>query len=171
MSRFVLGLWLLFALQLIEAKRCIMYLTGSVYLSTLFLCQHSVYAICRQHDVVPEINMVQDVTHVIMAFMHSSAFNVPGATEWRLFSTVEEVRSKFVPGTAVMIAIGGWGDMEGFSKAAATPRSRKLFAQNIRKMIRETGADGNLIAIRGGMMQYSRLIDHTGVDIDWEYPG
>ncbi|PCH06613.1 Chitinase II [Penicillium occitanis (nom. inval.)] len=132
MSRFVLGLWLLFALQLIEAKRCIMYLTG-------------------QHDVVPEINMVQDVTHVIMAFMHSSAFNVPGATEWRLFSTVEEVRSKFVPGTAVMIAIGGWGDMEGFSKAAATPRSRKLFAQNIRKMIRETGADG--------------------VDIDWEYPG
>lgn len=148
-----------------------MYLTGSVYLSTLFLCQHSIDAIFRQHDVVPETNLVQDVTHVIMAFMHSSAFNMPGATEWRLFSPVEEVRSKFVPGTAVMIAIGGWGDTEGFSKAAATPSSRKLFAQNIRKMIRETGADGNLIAIRSGMMQYSRLIDHTGVDIDWEYPG
>lgn len=148
-----------------------MYLTGSVYLSTLFLFQHDVDEIFRQHDVVPEINIVQDITHVTMAFIHSSAFNVPGATEWPLFSTVEEVRSKFVPGTAVMIAIGGWGDTEGFSKAAATHSSRKLFAQNIKKMMRETGADGNLISIRDGMMQYSRLIDHAGVDIDWEYPG
>lgn len=58
--------------------------------------------------------MVQDITHVIMAFMPSSAFNVLNATEWPLFSTVEEARSKFIPGTAVMIAIGGWGDTEGF---------------------------------------------------------
>jgi GH18 family chitinase len=115
--------------------------------------------------------MVQDITHVIMAFMHSSAFNVPGATEWPLFSTVEEARSRFAPGTAIMIAIGGWGDTEGFSKAAATDSSRKLFAQNIKKMVREMGADGIFISIRNGFMQYSGLIDHTGVDIDWEYPG
>ncbi|KAL3707153.1 hypothetical protein TMatcc_005130 [Talaromyces marneffei ATCC 18224] len=104
-----------------------------------------------QHNVIPEVNMVQDITHVIMAFMHSSAFKVLGATEWPLFSTVEEVRSRFAPDTAVMIAIGGWGDTEGFSKAAATDTSRKLFAQNVKKMIGATGADG--------------------VDIDWEYPG
>lgn len=115
--------------------------------------------------------MVQDITHVIMAFMQSSALNVPGATEWPLFTSVEETRSRFVPGTAVMIAIGGWGDTEEFSKAAATDASRKLFAQNVRKMVGETGADGKPISIRNGFMQYSGLIDHTGVDIDWEYPG
>lgn len=104
--------------------------------------------IFRQHDVIPNIDMVQDITHVIMAFMHSSAFNVPGATQWPLFSTVEEVRSRFVPGTAVMVAIGGWGDTEGFSKAATTHSSRKLFAQNIKKMIDKTGADGTLMSIR-----------------------
>lgn len=79
-----------------------------------------------------------------MAFMQSSAFNVPGATEWPLFSTVQEVRSRFALGTAVMIAIGGWGDTEGFSKAATTDTSRKLFARNIKKMIEETGADGKV---------------------------
>jgi GH18 family chitinase len=115
--------------------------------------------------------MVQDITHVIMAFMQSSAFNVPGATEWPLFSTVQEVRSRFALGTAVMIAIGGWGDTEGFSKAATTDTSRKLFAQNIKKMIEETGADGKLSSVSNGLKQSPRLIDHTGVDIDWEYPG
>lgn len=108
--------------------------------------------IFRQHDVIPNIDLVQGITHVIMAFMHSSAFNVPGATEWPLFSTVEEVRSKFVPSTAVMIAIGGWGDTEGFSKAAATHSSRELFAQNVREMIDKTGADGNLMSLRNVMM-------------------
>lgn len=96
----------------------------------------------RQHDVVPELAMVQDVTHVIMAFMQSSVFNVPNATEWPLFSTVEQTRGRFPPGTAVMVAIGGWGDTEGFSKAAATRSSRYMFAQNIRKMVEDTDADG-----------------------------
>ena len=41
-----------------------------------------------------------------------------------------------------MVAIGGWGDTAGFSVAAATESSRKLFAQNVKLMIDATGADG-----------------------------
>lgn len=44
-----------------------------------------------------------------------------------------------------MIAIGGWSDTNGFSKAAATDESRKLFATNINKMLEDTGADGKPI--------------------------
>ncbi|KAF7588173.1 hypothetical protein BBP40_006110 [Aspergillus hancockii] len=83
--------------------------------------------------------------------MRSSIFNSQNVTEWPLFTTVEATRSKFPSGTSIMIAIGGWGDTQGFSVAAATDASRKLFARNIRDMVEQTGADG--------------------VDIDWEYPG
>ncbi|MCJ1397231.1 hypothetical protein MMC11_000423 [Xylographa trunciseda] len=83
--------------------------------------------------------------------MRSDTFNEAKPTAWPLFTTVEAVRSQFVRGTAVMVAIGGWGDTAGFSKAAATNSSRKLFARNVKAMVDATGADG--------------------VDIDWEYPG
>ncbi|KAL4782861.1 glycoside hydrolase superfamily [Aspergillus varians] len=127
---YVLAVYLLIAPM--AYGRCIVYLTG-------------------QHNVVPAASLVADVTHVALAFMRSDAFNRPNVTEWPLFTTIEEVRAKFVSGTAVMVAIGGWGDTQGFSNAAATEESRKLFAQNVKAMIEATGADG--------------------VDIDWEYPG
>ena len=41
-----------------------------------------------------------------------------------------------------MVAIGGWGDTDGFSKAAATQESRARFASNVKHMVDETGADG-----------------------------
>lgn len=41
-----------------------------------------------------------------------------------------------------MIAIGGWGDTEGFEVAAATKDTRKMFAKNVNKMVETTGADG-----------------------------
>ena len=41
-----------------------------------------------------------------------------------------------------MVAIGGWGDTEGFEVAARTESSRKLFARNVGRMVEETGADG-----------------------------
>ena len=43
-----------------------------------------------------------------------------------------------------MIAIGGWGDTAGFDVAAETDCTRKLFAQNVKKMVEATGADGKL---------------------------
>jgi len=83
--------------------------------------------------------------------MRSEIFNDENRTEWPLFTTVEEVRSKFADGTVIQVAIGGWGDTAGFDAAARTTKSRKLFAKNVKAMLDATGADG--------------------VDVDWEYPG
>ncbi|OKL61195.1 hypothetical protein UA08_03153 [Talaromyces atroroseus] len=80
---------------------------------------------------------------------------MPHVTEWPLFSIVEQVRSRFPPETAIMVAIGGWGDTNGFSQAAATRSSRKLFAQNIRKMVEETGADA--LADHGNGEDYKQI--------------
>ena len=74
--------------------------------------------------------------------MRPNVFNQVNATSWPLFTTVEKARSQFVPGTHIMVAIGGWGDTEGFSVGAKTEASRELFAQNVKRMIDETGADG-----------------------------
>jgi GH18 family chitinase len=76
--------------------------------------------------------------------MRSSAFNAPDAAtdEWPLFTTVDAVRSQFAEGTKVMVAIGGWGDTEGFSEAARSEEGRRNFALNVRAMVEFTGADG-----------------------------
>lgn len=86
--------------------------------------------------------MVSRVTHVALAFMRSEVFNVPDQHEWPLFTTVAEVRAKFKHGTKVQVAIGGWGNTEGFERAAKTGESRRLFAANVRAMLDGTGADG-----------------------------
>lgn len=83
--------------------------------------------------------------------MRSEVFNEETPEEWPLFTTVNAVRGQFSVGTAVMVAIGGWGDTVGFSVAAADESSRRRFAENVKTMVDATGADG--------------------VDIDWEYPG
>ncbi|KAF2728943.1 glycoside hydrolase [Polyplosphaeria fusca] len=104
-----------------------------------------------QHPIVPPAPQVSSVTHVILAFMRSATFNDANPNEWPLFTTVNATRDKFAPGTKIMIAIGGWGDTQGFADAARTAQTRTLFAENIARMVSATGADG--------------------VDIDWEYPG
>lgn len=85
---------------------------------------------------------MSDITHVAIAFMESSIFNQENHSAWPFFTTVEEVRSKFVKGTSIMVAIGGWGDTAGFAKAAEMESSRKLFAKNVKAMVDHTGADG-----------------------------
>lgn len=77
-----------------------------------------------------------------LAFMGSMLFNDHGREEWPLFTTVDQVRSQFAPGTKVMVAIGGWGDTLGFSAAARNGESRRAFAENVARMISHTGADG-----------------------------
>ncbi|KAF2272374.1 glycoside hydrolase [Westerdykella ornata] len=85
------------------------------------------------------------IDHVILAFAmanNTAAFQpkVPLST----------IRSEF-PGAKVMIAIGGWGDTIGFGEASRSPAGISRFAQDVKIMLENTGADG--------------------VDIDWEYPG
>lgn len=106
-----------------------------------------------QHDVVPsDPDLTADITHVILAFMRSDIFNVDETpAHFPLFTTVEKVRGQFQPDTKVMVAIGGWGDSQGFEEAARDAKSRKRWARQVTAMIDQTGADG--------------------IDIDWEYPG
>ncbi|ROT36555.1 chitinase 18-4 [Sodiomyces alkalinus F11] len=119
--------------DVLSTKRCIMYLTG-------------------QHNVVPNQDLLSEVTHVALAFMRSNVFNTDeNPSEWPLFTTVEKARSHFLPGTKIMVAIGGWGDTAGFEEAAATADSRERWVRNVAAMVQAMGADG--------------------VDIDWEYPG
>ncbi|KAG5985454.1 hypothetical protein E4U55_000016 [Claviceps digitariae] len=118
----------------IPSLRCIMYLTG-------------------QHTDVPSNSSTQrEISHVVLAFMRSDVFNFEGKEpEFPLFTTVERTRRKFHPDTKIMVAIGGWGDSEGFETACRDESSRKRWCNNVKHMIDSTGADG--------------------VDIDWEYPG
>ncbi|GAB0136842.1 hypothetical protein EsDP_00005130 [Epichloe bromicola] len=96
--------------------------------------------------------MQKDITHVVLAFMRSDIFNSEEeAPEFPLFTTVEKTRQRFDSATNIMIAIGGWGDSLGFEEACRDEASRKLWSNNVKKMIDFTGADG--------------------VDMDWEYPG
>ena len=93
---------------------------------------------------MPDQSQVADLTHVALAFMRPDVFNQPDPISWPMFTTVEKARAKFAPSTAIMVAIGGWGDVEGFEVAARTRRSRELFARNVKKMVDGTGADGKL---------------------------
>ena len=97
--------------------------------------------------MVPEIDLVADITHVALAFMQSSTFNQAQPSSWPLFTTVQAVRSQFPQGAAIMVAIGGWDDTAGFSEAASTDASRKLFARNVKAMVDATGADGETLFV------------------------
>lgn len=74
--------------------------------------------------------------------MGSSLFNEPSRAEWPLFTTVSEARKQLPPTAKVMVAIGGWGDTLGFSAAAKSKESRRVFAENVARMVSHTGADG-----------------------------
>lgn len=81
--------------------------------------------------------------------MRSDIFNNPTQSEWPLFTTIDKVRPQFAEGTIIQVAIGGWGDTDGFSTAAKTEESRKLFARNVKAMLDATGADGTTKGMYG----------------------
>lgn len=97
-------------------------------------------------------DLAAPITHVNLSFLRSEVFVTDEPpTEYPLFTNVSSVRDGFEPGTKVSVAIGGWGDWQGFQAAARTPESRKKWSEQVKIMVDRTGADG--------------------VDIDWEYPG
>ena len=95
--------------------------------------------------MVPEKSLLTEISHVALAFMAPAAFNQQDPSSFSLFTLVETARSQFHKDTAIMVAIGGWGNTDGFEVAAASTESRKLFAHNVRKMLDLTGADGMVI--------------------------
>lgn len=96
----------------------------------------------RQHDVIPAPELVSHITHVALAFMPASVFNEEAPSSWPLFTTPSAVRGEFSTGVSIMVAIGGWGDTNTFTKAAATLGSRRRFATNVKAMVDQLGADG-----------------------------
>ena len=136
---------LLIAMAQMATTRYIMYLTGCV--SSMSITFVPLSWCNSQHNVVPDKSLVSDITHVALAFMSPATFNQVEPSTWPLFTTVEIARSKFTDGTAIMVAIGGWGDTAGFDIAAATDTTRKLFAHNVKAMIDATDADGRLKAL------------------------
>lgn len=106
---------------------------------------------------MPNLNLVSHITHVALAFMPSSIFNEVEPASWPLFTTVASVRPKFADGVPILVAIGGWGDTNSFSKAAVTQSSRKLFANNVKRMVDQTGADGECASKHFGLLRLTML--------------
>lgn len=47
----------------------------------------------------------------------------------------------FDGGVKVCMAIGGWGDVQGFGIGAATEESRRTFAKNVAETVEKLGYD------------------------------
>jgi hypothetical protein len=145
-----LVLLLLFAMATSTTTlRNIMYLTGYDRPPRCLGRQTSVQSLIRrhrQHPVIPDdVSLRAPITHVALAFMNSDTFNRKERSSlWPIFMSVEEARSRFEPGTKIMVAIGGWGDTSGFGTAARTDQTRARFARNVADMVQDTGADGEL---------------------------
>ncbi|CZT12653.1 related to class V chitinase [Rhynchosporium graminicola] len=99
---------------------------------------------------LPNKTVAAGIDTVIMAFANSSLFVSP-AGNYTPFEPVSKMRSRFDEGTKILIALGGWGDTDGFSAGAATEESRADFAKNVANMVNSLGFDG--------------------ADMDFEYPG
>ncbi|TQV93468.1 chitinase 18-11 [Cordyceps javanica] len=100
---------------------------------------------------LPPKDVTAGVNYVIVAFAEAKGFNTADGTNYKPFMPTEEVRALFDEGTKVCMAIGGWGDTDGFGVAAASEDSRRRFAENVNKTASSLGYDC--------------------VDVDWEYPG
>ncbi|KAK8056575.1 hypothetical protein PG993_001802 [Apiospora rasikravindrae] len=102
--------------------------------------------------ILPSRDVTAGITHVVMSFANSSLFATSNMTEeYKPFMDVSKVRAMFDNGTQVGVALGGWGDTNGFGAGAKTEASRKQYARNIAAMATKLGFDF--------------------IDIDWEYPG
>lgn len=77
-----------------------------------------------------------------MGFANSSLFANETPGEYKPFESLSTMRGRFVEGTKVMIAIGGWGDTAGFSEGSKDDASRSQYAKNVAEMLEKVGADG-----------------------------
>lgn len=82
--------------------------------------------------------MTAGITHVITAFAPSANFT-DAVSSYTPFMELRALRAYFDPSVKICMAIGGWGDTDGFSKAAATDASRKLFAKNVAAAVKKIG--------------------------------
>ena len=88
---------------------------------------------------------------MVTAFANSSLFLAEAQESYVPFMPLAEVRAMFDNSTKVCMAIGGWGDTDGFSKGSATNATRAVYARKVAQTMTDLGYDC--------------------VDVDWEYPG
>lgn len=96
---------------------------------------------------------VEKLTHINYAFADvDSNFQVVSYLPNDMFNFAElkglRLRN---PDLKILISVGGWGRSKGFSDAALTANSRKIFAESA--------------------VDFVRRFELDGVDLDWEYPG
>lgn len=75
-----------------------------------------------------------------MGFAKTTTFN--SGSSYTPFEPVDTMRKRFGPDTKLMVAIGGWGDSEGFSTGAKDDASRKTYAKNVAAMLEANNFDG-----------------------------
>ncbi|KAF5025492.1 hypothetical protein F66182_2397 [Fusarium sp. NRRL 66182] len=104
---------------------------------------------------IPPKSLTRDVTHVMMSFTPSSLFSEVGEdanpNDAKPFQPIKNVRALFDHDIKVCLAIGGWGDNDGFGEGSKSDRTRENFARNVAAALDRFGFDC--------------------VDVDWEYPG
>lgn len=106
---------------------------------------------------LPNKTLTAGIDHVIMAFAASNLFTTNPPGNYTPFEDVETMRSRFDEGVKISMAIGGWGDTQGFGLASTNDTTRKLFASNVAKTIDRLGFDGvgMLLVYQSG---YPRII-------------
>ncbi|KAI1171266.1 glycoside hydrolase family 18 protein [Nemania sp. FL0916] len=103
------------------------------------------------HTASPQKGSTAGITHVVTAFADPTLFNSDPPGQYTPFVDPKALRANFDDGTKMCLAVGGWGQSEGFSAGQKTEQSRALFAKNVAAALDAHGYDC--------------------VDIDWEYPG
>lgn len=99
--------------------------------------------ISRWHKTnLPSSDKTQDIDYAVMGFAKTTIFNSNSAPSFTPFEPVDDMRKRFSPDTKLMIAIGGWGDSEGFSAGAKDETTRKQYAKNVAAMLDANGFDG-----------------------------
>ena len=88
------------------------------------------------------------LTHINHAFVIPNADGTLNIDSWFLYpQMISEAHKNNVK---VLVAVGGYGQSDGFSPMTADPTARAMFIKNI--------------------VNFCEAKDYDGVDIDWEYP-
>ena len=87
-------------------------------------------------------NLTKGITHAVMAFAKSDLFNSESTPEYNPFESVKDMRARFEPDTKVLVALGGWGDTEGFGEGSKDDESREQYAKNVAAVVKDGGFDG-----------------------------
>lgn len=88
------------------------------------------------------------LTHIAHAFVKPNANGSLSMDSWFLYP--ELITTAHQHGVKIVVALGGWGNSDGFSPMAANEQSRADFISNI--------------------INFCLTYGYNGVDLDWEYP-